>query len=194
MTKKQFLLKMNMRLAAVPSKRRNEILNHYRSVIDQSMSNGNTEESSVEALGNVNDLCKIILTKEGHSTALPVIFTVLNVIGSILKVICLIALMVLLICVVWLSVSFGISLIKIMMSNFIPSSVLLSSNLFAAIFKLGACCIVASILIVFVVIIKSAVTAVIKLLRHFTNMVKDAVYSVQSTKLMKEVLKGESID
>lgn len=194
MTKKQFLLKMNMCLVAVPTKRRDEILNHYRSVIDQSMANGNTEESSVEALGNVNDLCKLILTKENCSTAVPVIFTVLNIIGSVLKVVGLVALMVLLICVVWTVLSFGISLVKVMTANFIPSALLLSSNMFAAIFKLGACVIVVSILVIFATIIKSSVTAVIKLAMCFTNMVKDAVYSVQSTKLMREVLKDENVD
>lgn len=194
MTKKQFLLKMNMRLVAVPTKRRDEILNHYRSIIDQSMANGNTEESSVEALGNVNDLCKLILTKEHCSTAVPIIFTVLNIIGSVLKVIGLLAVMVLLICIVWAAVSFGISLVKVMTANFIPSTLLLSSNMFAAVFKLGACVIVASILVVFVAVIKSSVTALIKLAMHFANMVKDAVYSVQSTKLMREVLKDENID
>ncbi len=192
MTKKQFLLKMNTRLVAIPTKRRNEILNHYRSVIDQSMANGNTEESSVEALGNVNGLCKIILTKEGLSTAVPVIFTVLNIIGSILKVVCIIALMVALICVIWMSASLGISLINVMMANFIPSSMLMSSNIFAAVFKLGACVIVASILVIFVVIIKSCAVAIFKLVKHFINMIKDAIYSVQSTSLMKEVLKGEN--
>lgn len=194
MTKKQFLLKMNMRLVAVPAKRRDEILNHYRSVIDQSMANGNTEASSVESLGNVNDLCKIILTKEGLSTAVPTVFTVLNIIGSVLKVLGIIALTVLLICIIWATISLGLSLLKVMTANFIPSTLLLSSNLFAAVFKLGACLIIASILIIFAVIVKASVCAAIKLIVFFTNMVKDAVYSVQSTKLMREVLKNENID
>lgn len=194
MTKKQFLLKMNMRLVSVPTKRRDEILNHYRSVIDQSMANGNTEESSVESLGNVNDLCKIILTKEGCSTAVPIIFTVLNIIGSVIKVLGMIAIAALLVYIVWAVISLGISLIGIVTANFMPSATLLASNMFAAIFKLGACLIIASILVVFAVVIKFSVTVFVKLIIRFINMIKDAVYSVQSTKLMKEVLKNENAD
>lgn len=194
MTKKQFLLKMNTRLVAVPTKRRDEILNHYRSVIDQSMANGNTEESSVESLGNVNDLCKIILTKEGCSTAVPIIFTVLNIIGSVIKVLGMIAIAALLVYVVWTVISLGISLIGVVTANFIPSATLLASNMFAAIFKLGACLIIASVLVVFAVVIKFSVTMFVKLIIRFTNMIKDAIYSVQSTKLMKEVLKNENAD
>ena len=194
MTKKQFLLKMGIRLLSLPGKRRDEILNHYRSVIDQSMANGNTEESSVEALGDVNNLCRLVLKKEKKPTFVPIIFTVLDYLVGLVKILCVVVVLAVLAGIVGLAVTGGYSLLMTTMDHFIPSGVLLSSNIAGAMFKIGACIIMASMLLVLVVIIKSTITAIVKVIIHIANKVKDAVYGLQTTKLMKEAFKGESAD
>ncbi len=194
MTKKQFLLKLNICLVSVPTKRRDEILNHYRSVIDQSMVNGNTEESSVEALGNVTNLSKLILRKEKKTILVPVIIDILKDIFVVIKILLMLALMALLVGVVGLAVTSGYSLVLATLEHFVPTSLMLSSNLFGAMFRAGACVIVVGVLVVLLAVIKSAICAIFKLITHLTNMVKDGVYMIQSKKFMKEAFKGESVN
>ena len=194
MTKKQFLLKMNMRLITINPRRRNEILNHYRSVIDQSMANGNTEESSVEALGSINSLCRQILRKEKSIILVPILFSILNVITAIIKVLLTLAIIALLVGIIGVAITCGYSLVMSTLEHFIPSSVLLSSNMFAAVFKAGACIVVGSALVLLAVMVKAALTAIIKIIIHLGNMAKDAIYMIQSTKIMKEAFKGETVD
>ena len=183
-----------MRLITIPARRRNEILNHYRSVIDQSMANGNTEESSIEAMGSVNSLCRQILRKEKNILLVPILFSILNVITAIIKIAFIFAIIAVLIGIIGVAITCGYSLVMSALAHFIPSGVLLSSNMFGALFKVGACVIIGSALVVLVVMIKSALTAIIKIIIHLGNMAKDAVYMVQSTKIMKEAFKGETID
>lgn len=194
MTKKRFLLKMNMRLVSLDNKRRTEILNHYRTLIDQSMANGNTEESSVDSLGDVNTLCRLILKKEKKATFVPIIFTVLHDIGVCLKMIALVACICALVCVAGLVVTTGYSLITMTLNYFVPSAYLISASFAAAMFKIGACIISGSILVIFFLIVKAAVTLVVKIVIYIINSLKDTVYMMQSTKLMKEAFNVEAVN
>lgn len=194
MTKKRFLLKMNMRLASVESKRRTEILNHYRTLIDQSIANGNTEESSVDSFGDVNCLCRLILKKEKEPVFVPVIFTVLHDIGICLKMILLAACICALVFISGVIVTTGYSLLALTLKHFIPSAYLISANFAAGLFKIGACIISGSILIIFFIVIKAAITLIVKIVVHIINSVKDAVYTMQSTKLMKEAFNIEAVN
>ena len=194
MTKKRFLLKMNMRLVSVESKRRTEILNHYRTLIDQSIANGNTEESSVDSFGDVNCLCRLILKKEKKPVFVPVIFTVLHDIGICLKMILLAACICALVFISGVIVTTGYSLLALTLKHFIPSAYLISANFAAGLFKIGACIISGSVLIIFFIVIKAAITLIVKIVVHIINSVKDAVYTMQSTKLMKEAFNIEAVN
>ena len=194
MTKKRFLLKMNMRLVSVESKRRTEILNHYRTLIDQSIANGNTEESSVDSFGDVNCLCRLILKKEKKPVFVPVIFTVLHDIGICLKMILLAACICALVFISGVIVTTGYSLLALTLKHFIPSAYLISANFAAGLFKIGACIISGSILIIFFIVVKTAITLIVKIVVHIINSVKDAVYTMQSTKLMKEAFNIEAVN
>lgn len=194
MTKKRFLLKMNMRLVSVESKRRTEILNHYRTLIDQSMANGNTEESSVDSFGDVNCLCRLILKKEKKPFFVPVIFTVLHDIGICLKMILLAACICALVFISGVIVTTGYSLLVLTLKHFIPSAYLISASFAAGLFKIGACIISGSILIIFFIVVKAAITLIVKIVVHIINSVKDAVYTMQSTKLMKEAFNIEAVN
>ncbi len=194
MTKKRFLLKMNMRLVSVESKRRTEILNHYRTLIDQSIANGNTEESSVDSFGDVNCLCRLILKKEKKPVFVPVIFTVLHDIGICLKMILLAACICALVFISGVIVTTGYSLLALTLKHFIPSAYLISANFAAGLFKIGACIISGSILIIFFIVVKAAITLIVKIVVHIINSVKDAVYTMQSTKLMKEAFNIEAVN
>lgn len=194
MTKKRFLLKMNMRLVSVESKRRTEILNHYRTLIDQSMANGNTEESSVDSFGDVNCLCRLILKKEKKPVFVPVIFTVLHDIGICLKMILLVVSICALVFISGVIVTTGYSLLALTLKHFIPSAYLLSASFAAGLFKIGACIISAGILIVFFIAVKAAITLIVKIVVYIINSIKDAVYMMQSTKLMKEAFNIEAVN
>lgn len=194
MTKKRFLLKMNTRLVSIESKRRAEILNHYRSLIDQSIANGNTEESSVDSLGDVNSLCRLILKKEKKTTLVPIIFTVLQDIGICIKMVMLVACICALVGVAAVLVTTGYSLLSMTFDYFVPSAYLLSASFAAAMFKIGACIISASILVIFFLIVKAALTLVVKIVIYMINSLKDAVYMMQSTKLMKEAFNIEAVN
>ena len=139
MTKKRFLLKMNTRLVSIESKRRNEILNHYRSLIDQSIANGNTEESSIDSFGDINCLCRLILKKEKKTTIVPVMLTIFKDIGVCIKMIALIACICALVCIAGAVITVGYSITVMTINHFIPSAYLISASFAAALFKIGAC-------------------------------------------------------
>lgn len=194
MTKKRFLLKMNTRLVSIENRRRAEILNHYRSLIDQSIANGNTEESSIDSLGDVNSLCRLILKKEKKPTFVPIIFTVLQDIGMCIKMVALVACICALVGVAAVLVTTGYSLLSMTFDYFIPSAYLLSASFAAAMFKIGACIISLSILVIFFLIVKAAITLVVKIVIYIINSLKDAIYTMQSTKLMKEAFNIEAVN
>lgn len=194
MTKKRFLLKMNTRLVSIESKRRNEILNHYRSLIDQSIANGNTEESSIDSFGDINCLCRLILKKEKKTTIVPVMLTIFKDIGVCIKMIALIACICALVCIAGAVITVGYSITVMTINHFIPSAYLISASFAAALFKIGACFIMGSILVIFLMIVKKAIELVVRIVVYIINSIKDAVYVMQSTKLMKEAFNIEAIN
>ncbi len=185
---------MSSRLITVEGKRKNEILNHYRTLIDQSIANGNSEESAVESFGNVNTLCRLILKKEEKFTVVPIIYTVLHWIGFAIKILLLIAAIGALVFGMGAAATGGYSLATLTLEHFMPSSVLLSTNLIAAAFKAGACLITASVLLILLMLIKVLLTFVIKIAIYMINCIKDAVYMAQSTKMMKEAFDIEAVN
>ena len=194
MTKKRFLLKMNTRLVSIESKRRNEILNHYRSLIDQSIANGNTEESSIDSFGDINCLCRLILKKEKKTTIVPVMLTIFKDIVVCIKMIALIACICALVCIAGAVITVGYSITVMTINHFIPSAYLISASFAAALFKIGACLIMGSILVIFLMIVKKAIELVVRIVVYIINSIKDAVYVMQSTKLMKEAFNIEAIN
>ena len=192
MTKKQLMLKMNMRLVSLDEKKRSEIINHYISVIDQSMANGNTEESSVDSLGSINSLCSCILKKEKKTATVPMIFTVLNYIGGVIAGLCIIAFIALLAITSGMLIYTGYSLFKMMLASFLPSAHLIAASFMAALFKIGACLIISCILMIMLIFIKAFITGIVKVVIYLTQKVRDTIYMIQSTKLMKEAFKNET--
>ncbi len=194
MTKRQFLLRMNWRLVPIKRTRRHEIVNHYRAVIDQNMANGNSEESSVEALGNINSLCSMILKKEKKPVIMPVLGTIANVLWIIIAAVVMFAAMCLLLCIAGGIGYIGYVLVKNGLDTFMPSGYLISSNMMGAAFKIGTCMLIASIVIVLILFVKLFLTGAIKLFIYMIKKVRDSVYRAESTRLMKEAFKRETVN
>lgn len=62
MTKNDFLNELKLRLKRIKRAERNRILQYYSELIDDMTENGKTEAEAVEALGNIDDIAKQILT------------------------------------------------------------------------------------------------------------------------------------
>ncbi len=194
MTKKQFLLKLNNRLTLLGKHRKSEILNHYRAVIDQSMANGNTEESSVEAMGNINYLSGLILRKEKKFPIVPILFAVFSVIFTIIKI--ALALICIAACIILAGLVFMVvlNLANTALDTFLPSTYLITANIMGALFKAGACLVLLSAIVILFLIILAFLKLVIKLVIVIIRIVKDIIYMIQSTKLMKETFSIEAIN
>ncbi len=178
----------------IDKKRRNEILNHYRTLIDQSIANGNSEEAAVESFGNVNTVCKLLLKKENKSIIVPILFSVLGYIAFFAKILFLIACVGALIFGSGLIITGGYSLLSLTLKHFMPSMALLSTNILAAVFKLGVCLITVSILLLLLMAVKILLTFAVKIIIRTINYIKDAVYIVHATKMMKEAFDIETVN
>lgn len=194
MTKKRFLFKMNARLISLKSTRRSEILNHYRSLVDQSIANGNSEEASIDAFGSVNTLCRLILKKEKKSVVIPILFNICNCIGFIIKAVVILAVLAALIALTAVIITAGYSITMTALTHFMPNSYLISSDMIAAAFKVGACMITGSLLIIMFIFVKTIVMGIVKIIKYIIEAFKDSVYMMQSTKLMKEAFNLEAIN
>lgn len=194
MTKTSFLLKMNWRLIPIKRTRRGEIVNHYRAIIDQSMSNGNTEESAVESLGSVNSLCRLVLKKEHKPCIVPWIATFFHFLFVIIAAVVLVACIAALLGIVGALVYAGYLLVTLMMNSLIPSMAMFSADIFAGLFRLGACMIVAAVLIVLLLLAKTVLIWAVKVFLFIIKKIRNAIYRAQSTKLMKGAFRNEAIN